>query len=97
MNAYGVRLMNIEFIEVVERFRVMMHEKYDDATNALLRQNGIDPETLYTVAYSSDVEQQTWDMLKVLVDLNPYEAISFRVHDAGEREVVKLSLEEMMA
>jgi hypothetical protein len=92
MNTQQQPALELFELSRIGRFRVMKHETFSPETQAEFRAAGIDPDTLYTVAYSYDDDASAMARLAVenLRNRNPF--IAYRFYDAGEDEVIATSL-----
>lgn len=84
----------LEFFELsrVSRFRVMQHETFSEPTKEMLRSHGIEPDTLFTLAFSYDDEISARVRLAFESAQNDNPYIVFSFYDAGEDEIVSTSL-----
>ncbi len=94
MSAQATPVLALEVLELsrIGRFCVMKHESFSEATKQAFRDNGIDPDTLHTVAYSYDDPDCAMARLSVeqMRNRNPY--LTYVFHDMGESQIVETSL-----
>jgi hypothetical protein len=84
--------MPATYKETIYRYRVMKHEELPAEHKASYRLNGIDPDTLWSLVWSFETEEDAAKMLAEEIETyreHGWNHVTWKMVDAGQTEVVE--------